>query len=375
MVRRMGILGTPLGWIMSFIYDYVVHSYGWALILFIILTRVVLYPLGVKQQKSTARMAAFQPKLQQLQKQYAKDKNRYQEEMMKLYEQEGVSPTAGCLPMAVQMIFLFGLIDVIYKPLHHLLHISNDLLDTAAKQVLGTSTSFSQLEIVSKVQSGSTAFYPILGAENIQRIQDFDMNFLGINLGAIPNQVWGWTILIPILSFATQILYTLMSMAQQKKNGQNTMQGPMKWMMIFMPLMSLWFAFTMPAGIGLYWTVSNVLMIFQQLILQKLYPPEKVLAKKDKAAERNKEKMRKRREKLEEYNQTMAERGIETPMAKLKREQAEEAAESAKSEKKMDREAAQREKELVQKRLAEARKRMAEKYGDEYSDSDNGKDS
>ena len=201
------------------------------------------------------------------------------------------------------------------------------------------------------------------------------MNFLGLDLGVIPSQVWGWVILIPILSFVTQILYTLMSMAQQKKNGQNTMQGPMKWMMLLMPLMSLWFAFTMPAGIGLYWTVSNVLMIFQQLILQKLYPPEKVMAKKDKATERNKEKMRKRREKLEQYNQTMAERGIETPMAKLKREQEEEAAaQSARSEKKMDRETAQKEKELVQKRLAEARKRMAEKYGDEYTDSDSGKD-
>ena len=75
------------------------------------------------------------------------------------------------------------------------------------------------------------------------------------------------------------------------------------------------------------------------------------------------------------YAQTMAERGIETPMAKLKREQEEEAAaQSARSEKKMDRETAQKEKELVQKRLAEARKRMAEKYGDEYTDSDSGKD-
>lgn len=355
----LSILGTPLGWIMAFIYDFIVHSYGWALIIFIILTRVVLYPLGVKQQKSTARMAAFQPKLQQLQKQFSKDKNRYQEEMMKLYEQEGVSPTAGCLPMGVQMVFLFGIVDVIYKPLQHLLRIPSELLDAAGRQ-LGQVSSFSQLEIIRHVQQGSTAFTAILGPENVERIRDFDMTFLGLDLGAIPQQVWGWVTLIPILSFATQILYTLLSMRQQKQNGQ-TMQGAMKWMMLVMPVMSLWFAISMPAGIGLYWTVSNVLMIVQMLLLQKMYPPEKVLAKPDRATERNKEKMRKKREKMEEYNKTLQERGVDVP-TKKKLEEAKPAP------KKLDKEVVQQEKELAKKRLADARKRMAEKYGDEYKD-------
>jgi len=357
----MGILGTPLGWVMSFIYDYIVHSYGWALILFIVLTRVVLYPLGVKQQKSTARTAAIQPKLQQLQKQFGKDRNRYQEEMMKLYEKEGVSVTAGCLPMAVQMIFLFGIIDVIYKPLQHLLHIPSELLNQAGR-LLSNTSSYSQLEIVTKIQEGSAAFYPVLGPENVEKIQNFNMNFLGVNLGATPNKVWGWVILIPIASFVSQILYTLLSMAQQKKNGQ-VMQGTMKWMMLIMPLMSLWFAFTMPAGIGLYWTVSNVLMIIQQLILQKLYPPEKVLAKSDRSTERARAKMKKKRERMEQYNKMMEERSGQTPAPKKE-------APSGEKAKKLDKEAVLREKELTNKRLAEARKRMAEKYGDEYKEED-----
>ena len=359
----MGFLGAPLGYVMSLIYDYVVHSYGWALILFIVLTRVVLYPLGVKQQKSTARMAAFQPKLQQLQKQYGKDKNRYQEEMMKLYEKEGVSPTSGCLPMAVQMIFLFGIIDVIYNPLQHLLHIPKELLTEAAKQ-METMSSYAQLQIIRLVQSGSTTFDPILGAENIAKIKDFDMNFLGLDLGAIPNQVMGWVLLIPILSFVTQVGYTLISMWQQKQNGQEQ-KGAMKWMFLLMPLMSLWFALTMPAGIGLYWTVSNVLMIVQQVLLQKLYPPEKILAMPDKAVERTKEKMKKKREKMEEYNKVMKERGIDTP---TKKAAPQESSDVTESQKKFDRESALKEKELTNKRLADARKKLAEKYGDDYKE-------
>lgn len=357
----MGIIGMPLGYIMWFIYDYIVHSYGWALILFIVLTRLVLYPLGVKQQKSTARMAAFQPKLQQLQKQYGKDKNRYQEEMMKLYEQEGISPTAGCLPMVVQMVFLFGIIDVIYKPLQHLLHLPASLLTEAGRLLTQNNSSFAQLEIIRKIQEGSTVFYPVLGPENVEKIQQFDMNFLGLNLGVIPNQVWGWVILIPIASFLSQILYTLLSMQQQKKNGQ-TMQGAMKWMMLVMPVMSLWFAFTMPAGIGLYWTVSNVLMIVQQLVLQRMYPPEKVLSKPDRTTERTKEKMKKKRVKMEEYNKLMQERGIETPAQKKPQ------LPDKPAPKKLDQEAVLKEKELAKKRLADARRRMAEKYGDEYKE-------
>ena len=104
----LGFLGGPFGYVMSFIYN-IVHDYGWALILFILLTRILQFPLGIKQQKSTARMAAFQPKLNQIKKQFAKDKQRMNQETMKLYEEEGINPAGGCLPMLLQFPILFAM--------------------------------------------------------------------------------------------------------------------------------------------------------------------------------------------------------------------------------------------------------------------------
>lgn len=354
----LSFLGTPLGYVMWAIFQ-VLPSYGWALLIFILVTRLAMFPLGIKQQKSQARMAAFQPKLQQLQKQYGKDKQRYQEEMMKLYEQEGASPTAGCLPMAIQMILLFGIIDVIYNPLKHLLHISAEAITGATTMLTEAGVqlgNMSQLMIIKLIQADPTAydFAAAFNATELSQIQNFDMSFLGMNLGQIPTEMLWPLILIPIFSFGTQMLYTLLSMKQQKKNGQS-MQGAMKWMMLLMPLMSLWFAFTMPAGVGLYWTASNVLMILQQLLLQKLYPPEKVLATPDKKRERNQEKLKAKREKMEVYQQQMAERGLDARGRPLTRETPE-VAESLK------------EKEANRIRLAEARKRLAEKYGEDYKD-------
>lgn len=358
----MYILGTPLGWVMSFIYN-IVHNYGWALIIFIVLTRVVQFPLGIKQQKSTARMAYIQPKLKALQKQFAKNKDRLNEEMMKLYEQEGISPTAGCLPMLITFLLLFGIIDVIYNPLVHILHIDSSILKEATTLIGNLGGGAPQLNLISAIQGNANvsaelaALVPqlkeIFGPELFTQIQNFNMSFLGLNLGDIPNAVWGITIIVPILSFVTQILSTLITMKIQSQNGQQ-MQGAMKWTMLLMPLMSLWFAFTLPVGVGLYWTVSNVLIIAQTLILAKMYPPEKVAKMNDKNAEKNREKLRKKREKMEMYTQQINEKN------KLAVQKMEKPRLSSEEEAKQ--------KDDAKRRLAEARKRMAEKYGDEYKE-------
>ena len=128
----MGFLGTPLGWIMRFIYDFI-QNYGFTLIIFTILVRMLMFPLSVKQQKSTAKMQVFQPKIQKLQKQYKNDKQRLQEETMKLYEEEGYNPMSSCLPLVINMVVLFGMIDVVYKPLKHLLGVSSDLVNQATE--------------------------------------------------------------------------------------------------------------------------------------------------------------------------------------------------------------------------------------------------
>lgn len=354
----MEILGTPLGYVMFGI-DFFVHNYGFSLVLFVIFTKVVLFPLAIKQQKSTARMASMSGKQKELQKKYGTDKQKLNEAMMKMYEEEGYNPMGGCLPMIVQMVLLFGIIDVIYKPLTHLLHVPKDIITaatTAVTAIADKASSTPQIDIIAKVQSGVPEVLTAVTPEWATKIGDFNMNFLGVNMGEIPT----WTsvlVMIPIISCLTALLSTIISMRIQKKNGQE-MQGAMKYTMLFMPLMSLWIGFSMPAGAGIYWILSNVLMVAQQVLVQKLWPPEKVALMTDKSSEKTKEKMRKKREKMEAYNKMLEEKGMAPkPIPKKIAEP-----------KVIDKEELKKEKEATSQKLADARRRMAEKYGEAYEE-------
>lgn len=151
----MSIIATPLGWIMKGCY-FVCKNYGVALLLFTILTRLLVFPLQVKQQKSSARMAMLNPELKKLQKKYAKNKEKLQEEQMNLYAKAGVNPMASCLPMLITMVILFALIPVIYGPLTYVTNVNKDDLEASNNMI-------SNLYVVSsEVQSKDTSFEKLL---------------------------------------------------------------------------------------------------------------------------------------------------------------------------------------------------------------------
>lgn len=357
----LGFLGTPLGWIMKFLYSFI-SNYGLVLVLFTIIIRAALFPLNVKQQKSSAKMALFQPKLQKLQKQYGKNKQRYQEEMMKLYEEEGYNPMASCLPMLLQMLVLFGIIDVVYYPIRHLLGIPREVISEATKALTEAGvklTSGAELLIVNIIQGHSKVANPdifngIFSPDQLEKISNFDLNFLGFNMGVNPEFSWP-TILIPIISGLTSIGVTILTFKQQKKNGMmNDAQagmGMMKGMMYIMPIFSTWIAFSLPIGVGIYWIVGNVLSFIQSLILYKVYSPEKLKEKLAIEAEKNKKK----KKKPSAYQKALA----------AAREQ--QALKEGKpvSKDNENKEEDSQEDLTASQRIALARKRMAEKYGDE----------
>ena len=130
----------PLGGILYFCYMFF-KNYGLALILFTLIIKILLLPLAVKQQKNTAHMASVSPKLEKIKKKYGNDKQKYQEEQMKIYSEEGVNPMASCLPLLIQMPILFGLIYVVYAPLTYILRFSESTIN-AAKQVLFDNPDF-----------------------------------------------------------------------------------------------------------------------------------------------------------------------------------------------------------------------------------------
>lgn len=135
------LIAIPLGWIMKGCY-YVFKNYGIALLVFTLITKVIVFPLSVKQEKSMASMAMLKPKLDELEKKYGKNKQKLQEEQMALYSETGVNPMASCLPILVMMLILFAMIPVIYGPLTYVSSLDKD-------EVKASNQMIKQLHIVS----------------------------------------------------------------------------------------------------------------------------------------------------------------------------------------------------------------------------------
>lgn len=215
------IFGYPLGWIMWVIY-HIVPVYGLALILFTLVTKLAMVPLAIKQQKSMAKQTAFSPRLQEIQNKYKNNKEKMNEEMMKLYQEEGYNPMSGCLPMLIQFPILFGLIDVIYNPLKHIMRFSSNLIDGAMEIVtsLGLTGSLYSREItvINAVKQNPDAFMS-LGSDFVQKIQDFNFVFLGIDLSEVPTMAPNVMILIPLLSGLTSILISLQSSPLRRRTS------------------------------------------------------------------------------------------------------------------------------------------------------------
>lgn len=332
------ILGTPLGYIVWALYQ-VFRNYGISIIIFTVILRLCLVPLAIKQQKSTAKMGAFQPLIQEINKKYANNPQKKNEEIQKLYSEEGYSPMAGCLPMLLQFLVLFGIIDVVYRPLTHMLHLSNDLINQAVGILGGQSSMMSQLLVVQDLQS-SPEKYASLGQDFVQSVQGLDIHFLGLNLGVTP-ALTSITILIPIIAGVLSFLQIFISMRSNPMASGMPGGASMKIMMFIMPLISLWITFTVPIGVGIYWITTYLFMTVQVLVLNKIYNPREL---REQAIAEMEERRKKKKKKVKK--QVVVER---------KEDGTEQVVEKELTQKEIDR-----------KRLAEARKRDAEKYGEEY---------
>ena len=291
------ILGTPLGYVMEWIYN-LIPNYGWDIILFTILIRLVSLPLTIYQQKSMAKMSAFQPIIADIQKKYKNNQEKQAEELQKLQQDFGYNPMSGCLPMFLNFFVMFGVIEVVYKPLQRILHISGALLESAGAAVtaLGINTTLitRDTHIMHQVLAGEASVAGLFDAAQLESITGFAQasTFFGIDLTQVPSFSLSPEnlplLIFPILSLVTMFLSTHVSM---KASGQQ-MQGAMKWTMYMMPLMMVWFSFTVPVAFSLYYTISNVLMMVQSEAMRRLYDPAKM---KEKIEEEIKEKRKQQR--------------------------------------------------------------------------------
>ena len=271
------ILSGPLGYVMEWIYK-LLPSYGWDIIIFTLLINIVKIPLQLSQQKSMAKMSAFQPMMMEIQTKYKDKPEKQQEEMLKLQQDYGYSPTAGCVPMLLNFRVMFGVIGVVYNPLERIFHISAAALTAAGEALTASGVAFTAItrdtNIIAQVIAGNGGVLGCFSAEQIATITEFSqhMNFLGIDLTRIPQIGLSLDLVLPLLSVVTMFLSTHISM---KASGQQ-MQGSMKVTMYLMPLMYLFFCFTYPLAFSLYYVISNIVMTVQTQVMRKIYDPEKV---------------------------------------------------------------------------------------------------
>ena len=313
----MGIILTPFAWLLMLFYDFS-QNYGIALILFALVIKLVLFPFNLKGKKSMIQMNLLSSKMQQLQKQYGKDRERYNLEIQKLYEKEKVNPMSGCLWSFIPIIFLMVLYGIIREPLTYLMNVPADMIETVA-EITGVANSGTYPQIAMlKAIADPAVLEQVKAALGDAGAGLFSMNveFLGINLANIPQlnfwsngMNWGSVglFLLPLVSVGTSLLsmYVSMKTNQMNRGGEQNeqMAKTNRTMMIFMPIMSLWIGFTVPAGLSIYWIAQYIFSIFQELIcgrlLKKDYERARAEAAERERQEKEDEKRRKEEARLE----------------------------------------------------------------------------
>ena len=510
------LIGKPLGYILYFIYEIGITNIGVAIILFTFIVKLVMLPLSIKQQKSSAKSAIFAPKVKEIQTKYKNNQEKQQQELQKL-QQQGYNPMSGCGTMILTFLLLFGVLDVVYKPMTHILHtdeanvdemieegygvqlasiivdqhnldisglkpdavtkhdeimrdaaqilayynenlgegqtakdetvwntLTDDTIDVvttaiksalaneyeivkannkgSGKEVLFTATDLFVITDYARTDAGGNAissekdemaalkdnnakaeyrethafsesmssvfktlqtqygywhaekdgdivFVPSTALQRELYVLDSfgtvkngveyksfyksvhnpdavlelyeNLNFIGIRLSQVPKDNLGFPmLLVPILAFLLSLLQTFITNKNMENNGMGSMGGGMKLTMYIMPVFSLFFVFSVPAGAGFYWTISYVFGIAQSLILNKLYNPVKLRAQAE-----------------AEYNERM--KVIETQAKKVRDTDRDESISEYNGEKLTQ-------KEINRRKLAEARRQDALKYGEEY---------
>ena len=304
----MGFL-SPLYWLfgvcMNFLLSLFGNQYFVAIVVFTVITRLVLLPLNVRQQRTMSKSARLQPKIQKIQKKYdpknvadARERQKVQmklnEEMQALYAREGHNPMQmGCGTMVFQMLFLMGIVGIIYYPLSYVIGISdfssvNADIQAAVTEFLGGNAprnlQLSILENWFEIKDTLTQQFPAIFTEaNCAEIEAFrsGLSIGSLDMTVIPSWKGGIIVIVPILSFVTALGSSLISTFIQRKNNPAMAQqgSQMMLMMLMMHFFSLWIAFQVPAAVGFYWIVSNLVAILQQVFIAKAFPPKKSQAR------------------------------------------------------------------------------------------------
>lgn len=300
----------PFGYVLEFFYNFF-SNYGIALLLFSLAVKLILLPMSAKSKKSMMKTTRLQPLVKQIEIACGDDKAKYQQEVQKLYKEEGASMTGGCLWAFIPLLILIPLYNVIREPLEYLLRLSSEQIATVKEALAALEgVSADKLDVYWQYRAASNA---ALLPEGVEALNFF---FCGIDLGLKPNwKIWtlhSWAeiggAIIPLISGGLNYLSMFISQKMnttviRDENGEKDEEAAKaastgKVMNMLMPLMSVWFGFIMPLGISIYWIAQSVFGIIQDYFLtkhyRKIYDAEDAV-KREKAAQRAAEEAEKER--------------------------------------------------------------------------------
>lgn len=276
-------------------------SYGVSLILFTLVIKLILLPFQMKSKKSMVRMSRMSGKMQEIQKKYANNKERQQQEIADLYAREGVNPMSGCLWSFLPFPILIALYYIIRTPLRYFMSLSNEVIAKITELAVslgyvsgasGQASAYDQIYLAKFIHDNWSSF-----EGKFDGLIDLNYTFLSMDLSAVPKDLFsqfpsgGWPVigimLMPLISAALQFLMTRISM---KTNGNSNMNGSSKAMLYMMPLMTVWMGYILPAALCVYWIANAAFSCIQEQVLNKHF--SKVLDREETDKERQKREAR-----------------------------------------------------------------------------------
>lgn len=282
-------LGTILGYIMNLCYS-ILHNYTLSIVVFTVITRIILLPVSIWVHKNSIKMVKLQPEINFIKAKYAGDGEIISEKQFELYKKEKYSPMAGIIPLFIQLGLLMGVVDVIYKPLKHLLDLSPEVISAFVNKTVELTgihpeTGSIQLAVVEALSHSDflpefTQLQEQLPNVDINQIiaiiQSIDTNFLGFNLANVPITTGGVYFLVPLIAGLTALLLCVVQnkiQVLQSEQGEFSQIGTLA----LSVGLSLYLGAFVPAGVGFYWMCGNLVAILQIMLLNAVINPKKYI--------------------------------------------------------------------------------------------------
>ena len=288
-------LAVPVGYVLHLFYI-LFDNYLVSLFVLTLLVKLIMLPSSISQQKGSAKQTRLQPKINRIRQKYSNGgqptremQMKIQEETLALYQREGFSPmSGGCAPLLIQFPIMIGLYGVVYTPLSKVLRISTDLVQQAATKLNVIDPNAAkggmnriEIDLLSKLTADNMPEVLVPYTEDILKLKDQFMLFGKIDLTQVPqwkepSVLW----LIPGLVLVLGLITSLIMFQKQKQTNPEMAKNPSMGCMTFMsPLMSVWFTFLFPAGVGVYWIMSSFFQLIQTLLLNYTHSPHNVIAR------------------------------------------------------------------------------------------------